>query len=61
MKFTITTTDETEMKRLLAVRDSLSALSNIQEYLISSEGIPEKDKDAIYDIINEVNLEELWS
>lgn len=61
MKFTITTTDETEMKRLLAARDALSALSNISEYLISSDDIPEKDKDAIYEIINEIDMDELWS
>lgn len=61
MKFTITTTDETEMKRLLAARDVLYALSNISEYLISSDDIPEKDKDAIYEIINEIDMDELWS
>lgn len=61
MKFTITTTDEIEMKRLLAARDALYALSNISEYLISSDDIPAKDKDAIYEIINEIDMDELWS
>lgn len=61
MKYIFKTDDETEAKQLMAAKDAISIIYDIQEYLIKSDGISEKAKDDIFEMINEIKLEELWA
>lgn len=60
MKYIFKTDDETEAKQLMAAKDAISALWDLQEYLIKSD-IDCKYKDEIFEIINEIDLNILWS
>lgn len=61
MKYIFKTDDEIEAKQLMAAKDAISIIYDIQEYLIKSDGISEKAKDDIFEMINEIKLEELWA
>lgn len=60
MKYTFQTDNEIEAKQLMAAKDAISIIYDIQEYLIRSD-MDCKDKDEIFEMINEINLDELWS
>ena len=61
MKYVFKTDNEIEAKQLMAAKDAISIIYDIQEYLIKSDGISEKAKDDIFEMINEIKLEELWA
>lgn len=60
MKYTFQTDDETEAKQLMAAKDVISTLYDIQEYLIKSD-MDCKYKDEIFEMIKEIDLDILWS
>lgn len=60
MKLTIETEDELEAKQLMAAKDVISIIYDIQEYLIKSD-MDCKYKDEIFEFINEIDLDILWS
>lgn len=60
MKYIFKTDDEIEAKQLMAAKDAISIIYDIQEYLIKSD-MDCKYKDEIFEILNEINLEELWA
>lgn len=60
MKYTFKTENDIEAKRLMAAKDAISIIYDIQEYLIRSD-MDCKYKDELFEIISEINLDELWS
>lgn len=60
MKYTFETEDDLEAKQLMAAKDAISIIYDIQEYLINSD-MDCKYKDEIFELINEINLGELWA
>lgn len=60
MKYIFKTDDETEAKQLIAAKDAISIIYDIQEYLIRSD-MDCKYKDEIFEILNEIDLNILWS
>lgn len=59
MKIIFETVDETEAKQLMAAKDAISIIYDIQEYLIKSD-MDCKYKDEIFELINEIDLDVLW-
>lgn len=59
MKYTFETEDDLEAKQLMAAKDAISIIYDIQEYLIRSD-MDCKYKDEIFELITEINLDELW-
>ena len=60
MKYTFQTDNEIEAKQLIAAKDAISIIYDIQEYLIRSN-MDCKYKDEIFEMINEIDLDTLWS
>ena len=58
MKFTIETEDELEMKRILAVKDCLYVLSQIQLLCHDADEVKASE---ILDTISDIDLDTLWS
>lgn len=59
MKYIFKTNDEIEAKQLMAAKDAISIIYDIQEYLIKSD-MDCKYKDEIFELINEIDLDVLW-
>lgn len=60
MKYTFQTDNDIEAKQLMAAKDAISIIYDIQEYLIKSD-MDGKYKDDIFELINEIDLDILWS
>lgn len=60
MKYTFQTDNEIEAKQLMAAKDAISILYDIQEYLIKSD-MDCKYKDELFELITEIDLDLLWS
>lgn len=59
MKIIFETETELEAKQLMAAKDVISIIYDIQEYLIKSD-MDCKYKDEIFEFINEIDLDILW-
>lgn len=61
MKLTISTTDEMEMRQLLAAKDCLSTLFELQEYVLKQIKYDAPlSPEVVLEIINQLHLEDLW-
>lgn len=60
MKYTFQTDNEIEAKQLMSAKDAISIIYDIQEYLIKSD-MDCKYKNELFEMINEIDLDLLWS